>query len=461
MTASGIGEWQEESRLLTEAASSEAKRLGRKSIDLVCLVVAMSRRQNPELDLDPVLGQGVAGALVRWALASAPVGEASDVEEGLRMLAESGPEEFMQWLGKWSGSLRAANMDNVPEVPAQSSSSGGASSHSTANDSQSSSSEGVAKTTPIKQEFDFERIKSALTERVRGQDHAIERMARRLAMTKSGYDMRPERPDGVFLFVGPTGVGKTELARALAAAMFGSEDRLIRLDMSEYAVPHTVALLIGAPPGYAGSDKPAGWLSTRLKKNPDSVVLLDEIEKAHPEVWKVFLQAFDAGRITDSQGSTANVSETIFIMTSNIGAEVHYKDRLGFEAPSTDPDELPTANDEDVVKAVGKVMPPELVNRIDAVIPFKQLDAGVLREIAEAEIERVKTNLDGRGIDLTITKRAIEHLVATGYDPKFGARHLHRNIESKLLEEIAVLGAKDCSVNCDLVGEAFVVSLVE
>jgi ATP-dependent Clp protease ATP-binding subunit ClpA len=266
--------------------------------------------------------------------------------------------------------------------------------------------------------------------RVVGQSDAISRVARRVALTRARLDLRPDRPDGVFLFVGPTGVGKTELARSLCAEVFGDERRLIRLDMSEYAHDWALSRLIGPQPGFVGFTEPESWLTTRIAKEPHTVLLLDEVEKAHPTIWNAFLQVFDAGRLSDARGTVADFSSVIVAMTSNLGAEKIGKPALGFRSGDSD------GTDDRVWETIRATMAPELVNRIDEIVVFRPLDPDVIRAIAAREIEQVVERLRGLGYQLTVGQDVIDALATTGYDPAFGARHLQRNVERMLLQPL-------------------------
>jgi len=281
-----------------------------------------------------------------------------------------------------------------------------------------------------------------LTRRVRGQPEAVRAVATRLALTLAKLDLRPERPDGVFLFVGPTGVGKTELARAISAGLFGSENRLIRLDMSEYSHDWAVSRLVGPMPGFVGSTEPETWLTTRVAQMPECVVLLDEIEKAHPVVWNTFLQVFDAGRLTDSRGTTADFSSTIIVMTSNLGAAAASAPALGFGNGQADANR---ARDK-IIGVVKERMAPELINRIDELVVFDALGREAIEEIAESELNRVCLRLAEAGWELSYDSGVVEHLAATGYDSAYGARHLQRNIERLFLTLIAGADSKTLTV---------------
>lgn len=278
-----------------------------------------------------------------------------------------------------------------------------------------------------------EEIKDQLGRRVHGQPRAIDAVATRLSLTLSRLDLRPERPDGVFLFVGPTGVGKTELARAIGASLFCGEDRLIRLDMSEYAHDWAVSRIVGPMPGYVGSTEPETWLTTKVAQMPESVVLLDEIEKAHPTVWNTFLQVFDSGRLTDSRGTTADFSSTVIVMTSNLGAAAASAPTLGFGSQDADIER----SRERITRAVKEAMPPELVNRIDELVVFDPLSIGAIADIAEIELARVCERLAELGRVITYDGDVVTHLVSSGYDPAYGARHLQRNIERLFIGLVA------------------------
>jgi ATP-dependent Clp protease ATP-binding subunit ClpA len=287
-------------------------------------------------------------------------------------------------------------------------------------------------------------LAAVLRERIRGQDHVIDAVVSRLTITRAQFDLRPERPDGVFLFVGPTGVGKTELARALCASVHGAEDdaHLIRLDMSEFSDEYTISRLIGPAPGYVGFTEPESWLTTRVRDHPDCVVLLDEIEKAHPKIWNAFLQVFDAGRLADGRGTVADFSKAIVIMTSNLGAHASRGRRapIGFVTDaSAEPEDDGEASMMDAVRAA---MPPEFVNRMDDVITFAPLDPATIADIARKEVGRAKAMLEQRGYRVEIDEAVIELIGATGYDPAYGARHLQRNLEALLLTPIARAGAR-------------------
>jgi ATP-dependent Clp protease ATP-binding subunit ClpA len=285
-------------------------------------------------------------------------------------------------------------------------------------------------------------LAAALRERIQGQDAAIDAVVSRLTITRAQFDLRPERPDGVFLFVGPTGVGKTELARALCAAVHGAEDdkHLIRLDMSEFSEDFTISRLIGPAPGYVGFTEPESWLTTRVRDTPDCVVLLDEIEKAHPKIWNAFLQVFDAGRLADGRGTVADFSRAIVIMTSNLGAHTGGGAAIGFMPPGADG--AVSADTTRMMDAVRAAMPPEFVNRMDDVIAFAPLGSEVIAEIARREVDRARAMLAARGFAVEIDDAVTELIGATGYDPAYGARHLQRNLEALLLAPIARAGAR-------------------
>jgi ATP-dependent Clp protease ATP-binding subunit ClpA len=298
--------------------------------------------------------------------------------------------------------------------------------------------------TPEVAPLDAARLIEKLRARVRGQDEALAPVAARLSLTRAQLDLRPVRPDGVFLFVGPTGVGKTELARALCAELFGDDERLVRLDMSEYAEEWALSRLIGPQPGYVGFTEPEAWLTTRIRKQPETVLLLDEIEKAHPGVWNAFLQVFDAGRLTDARGNVAVFERTVIAMTSNLGSESFGSAPVGFSQPQDD-QALARRDQQRVLEAVKRAMPPELINRLDELIVFQALSREAIAEIAALELERLRGRLAQRGYLITVGSGVAELVAETGYDPAFGARHLQRNIERLLLVPLASIPERDLS----------------
>ncbi len=292
----------------------------------------------------------------------------------------------------------------------------------------------------------LKKLEETLHARVVGQDAAVSAVSRAIRRNRTGVS-EPERPIASFLFLGPTGVGKTELCRALAEVMFQDENSMIRFDMSEYMEPHTVSRLIGSPPGYVGHDE-GGQLTDRVRRNPYSIILFDEIEKAHPDVWNVLLQILDDGRLTDAKGRTVNFKNTIVIMTSNLGARsiAEEKNPLGF-APAGSKPEVPTQADiqENVMEAVKRAFAPEFINRLDDVIVFHSLDEEHVREIAKNLAERLTERLRRQEICLTVEDSAIEILAKKGYDPIYGARPLRRTIQNLLEDPLS-----DLILECDL-----------
>ncbi|HRN18841.1 MAG TPA: AAA family ATPase, partial [Trueperaceae bacterium] len=271
------------------------------------------------------------------------------------------------------------------------------------------------------------RLEDELHVRVVGQDEAITAVADAIRRSRAGL-ADPNRPIGSFIFLGPTGVGKTETAKALAAQLFDSEDKLIRLDMSEYMERHNVAKLIGAPPGYVGYEE-GGQLTEAVRRQPYSVILLDEIEKAHVDVFNTLLQVLDDGRLTDAQGRTVDFRNTVVIMTSNIGSpQILEAGRLG-----ADHETLKTT----VVAELRNHFRPEFLNRVDEVIVFHALDQGQIRTIATLQVERLQHRLDERRITLALSEAALDELARVGFDPVFGARPLKRAVRDYLETPLA------------------------
>ena len=280
-------------------------------------------------------------------------------------------------------------------------------------------------------------LESTLHSRVIGQDDAVTAVAKAIRRGRTGV-ADPDRPVGSFLFLGPTGVGKTELCRTMAEVMFHDENAMIRLDMSEYMEQYTVSKLIGSPPGYVGYDE-GGQLTEMVRKKPYSIILLDEIEKAHPDVWNTLLQILDDGRLTDAQGRTVSFKNTIIVMTSNIGArEITGKSSLGFARNDESEEERREENIRSrVMEAVKMTFRPEFINRLDEVIVFHPLKQEDVRKIAELQITKLTERMKKQGVALRVDESAVELLAEKGYDPAFGARPLKRTIQSMLQNAVA------------------------
>lgn len=272
-------------------------------------------------------------------------------------------------------------------------------------------------------------LEKILEKRVVSQEFAIQAISEAIRRSRAGLN-DPARPLGVFLFVGPTGVGKTELAKALAVQLFNQEEALIRLDMSEYMEKHSVSRMVGSPPGYVGFEE-GGQLTEAIRRRPYSVVLLDEIEKAHPDVFNILLQIFDEGRITDSQGRTINCKNALFIMTSNLGSEELIESLK----------KHPKQNKETILKVLEPILrrhfKPEFLNRLDEILPFLPLQEKDMEQIVKIQVERVAMRLKEKHIDLEVSKAVLAHLAGLGYDPLFGARPLKRTIQSELVNPLA------------------------
>ncbi len=249
-------------------------------------------------------------------------------------------------------------------------------------------------------------MEEALQQRVVGQEEAVKAVSNAIRRSRAGLS-DPRRPIGSFLFLGPTGVGKTELARALAEFLFDDDRAMIRIDMGEYQEKHTVSRLVGAPPGYVGYEE-GGQLSEAVRRRPYAVVLLDEIEKAHPDVFNVLLQVLEDGRLTDGQGRTVDFTNTVLIMTSNLPG---------------DPSDF---------------FRPEFVNRIDEIVRFRQLTAEDLRQIVDIQLERLERRMSERALDLEVTPAAKDWLAKAGYDPDFGARPLRRVLQRSVEDQLAL-----------------------
>jgi ATP-dependent Clp protease ATP-binding subunit ClpB len=280
------------------------------------------------------------------------------------------------------------------------------------------------------------RMEETLKQRVIGQDEAVEKISDAIKRSRVGI-ADPNRPIGSFMFLGPTGVGKTELTKALAEFMFNDEKALIRVDMSEYMEKHSVSKMIGAPAGYVGYEE-GGQLTEQVRHRPYSVVLFDEIEKAHPEVFNILLQVLDSGHLTDAKGRKVNFKNTIVILTSNIGSKhIQAMEKIGFAGIDVTEQSQYEEAKENVMKTLKDHFSPEFLNRLDEIILFNILDKTAIKNIVGIQIGIVKKRLESKGIILDISDRALEYLAEKGYDPRYGARPLKRLIQSKILTPIA------------------------
>jgi len=279
------------------------------------------------------------------------------------------------------------------------------------------------------------KLEKEMSARVRGQDEPIKKIAEAVRRSRAGI-ADPNRPIGSFMFLGPTGVGKTELARVLAERMFNDEKALVRVDMSEYMERHTVSKLIGSPPGYVGYDE-GGSLTETIRHRPYSVILFDEIEKAHPEVFNLLLQVLDNGRLTDSKGRVANFKNAIIILTSNLGSEyINRFQKMGFGAgEATDFEQVK----DKIHESLKNHFRPEFLNRLDEIIIFNPLPIKVIKEIVGIQLEVVEKRLLDKGIVLKVNDEVYEYLAKEGYNPEYGARPLKRLIQSRILNSIAEL----------------------
>ena len=349
--------------------------------------------------------------------------EAAALRDKERSLKEKFEKEQKKWKNKNNKSITNITEENIAEVIA--------------------SWTGI----PAKKitEDENERLKNlekTLHERVIGQDEAVEAVAKAIRRGRVGLK-DPKRPIGSFLFLGPTGVGKTELSKALAEALFGDENAMIRIDMSEYMEPHSVSKLIGSPPGYVGFDE-GGQLTEKIRRKPYSVILFDEIEKAHPDVMNMLLQILEDGRLTDSQGRTVNFKNTVVIMTSNIGARlITDKKTLGFTNSEKDSDKKDETKKDyedikkEVMEALKKELRPEFINRIDEIIVFHKLTDKEINQIIDIMLKEVTKRLEAQKIKIEIEPEVKELIASEGIDKNFGARPLRRTIQSLLEDRLA------------------------
>jgi ATP-dependent Clp protease ATP-binding subunit ClpB len=296
-----------------------------------------------------------------------------------------------------------------------------------------------------------------LHKRVAGQDEAIEAISDAIRRSRAGLQDK-RKPIGSFIFLGTTGVGKTELAKALADYLFNDEHAMIRIDMSEYQERHAVSRLIGAPPGYVGYDE-GGQLTEAVRRKPYSVILLDEIEKAHPDVFNILLQVLDDGRLTDNKGRLVDFKNTIIIMTSNIGSHL-IQDNFK-ELNEINRDEVIAKTKTELFELLKQTIRPEFLNRIDELIMFTPLNRNELRDIVTLQFKGVQDTLAEMGIEIDASEEALDWLAQLGYDPQFGARPLKRVIQKRILNELSkeILSGKidkDSKIKLDVFDNHFV-----
>lgn len=409
------------SRVIDEA-TAEAKKSGHGLIEFAHVWAALLRTDDTLTDRftapDPALDEQLAQLPKTWDTPTM----GPELAEVLAALEKD---------GGGLGGLVTATAEKVHAVPSD----GTVQAASAAGTSGAAvdGSDGKDAAAPVTAELDPTALRDALRASLLGQDHAVETVVRRLALTRRSFDLRPQRPDGVFFFAGPTGVGKTYLAELLAEQLYGP-DSLIRLDMSEYADPTGVNRLIGPQPGYVGYDQPDSWLTTKMIKAGSAVVLLDEVEKSHPVVWNTFLQLFDSGRLTDARGKTADFSSAVIILTSNLGSsELTGKAGFGFSGSSGVNDGAATA----VRREVERILPIELVNRLDDIVVFNVLGdemiEGIARQVLDEAFDRVRGTYE-----IDISPDLLAGVVNALHDARFGARHVHRIIEDQILQPLVL-----------------------
>jgi len=278
-------------------------------------------------------------------------------------------------------------------------------------------------------------LEEELHKRVVGQDEAISAIADAIRRSRAGLQ-DTKRPIGSFIFMGTTGVGKTELAKTLAEYLFNTEEAMIRLDMSEFQEAHSISKLIGSPPGYVGYDE-GGMLTEKVRRKKYAVILFDEIEKAHPDIFNILLQVLDDGRLTDNKGRTADFKNTIIIMTSNMGSNIiqdNYSDRSKYSD-----EEVFERTKSEVTDLLKKSLPPEFINRIDEIVMFQPLSKKEIKEIIKLQLTDLNNLLKEQNISVEFTKYALDLLAELGYDPLYGARPLKRVIQKKILNELSKL----------------------
>ncbi|AOW93388.1 AAA family ATPase [Rhodococcus sp. WMMA185] len=385
-----------------------------KAIDLIDQAGARLRLQTPSVDVE-ALQKKVAE--LEQAKGQAVADEQYEKASGLR-------DEIAGVQARIDG--RADVPDSTPEVTAE------------------QIAEVVSRATGIpasqmteEEKERLRRLEDELHRRVVGQDDAVKAIARAVRRSRTGMN-DPDRPVGSFLFLGPTGVGKTELAKALAATLFGDESKMLRLDMSEFGERHTVSRLVGAPPGYVGYGE-AGQLTEQVRRNPYSVILLDEIEKAHPDVFNTLLQVLDDGRLTDGQGRTVDFNNTVLIMTSNLGSDIisSKSGALGFTTGDAEASEKPLRDR--VMGRLRESMRPEFLNRIDEIVIFRKLDAEQLHRITDLLLDDSRKRLQSKGIEISFSDAAVSWIAEHGHQPEFGARPLRRSIQRAVDDRIADL----------------------
>jgi ATP-dependent Clp protease ATP-binding subunit ClpC len=297
-------------------------------------------------------------------------------------------------------------------------------------------------------------MEEALHKRIIGQDEAIDAISKAVRRARAGLK-DPKRPIGSFVFLGPTGVGKTELTKALAEFIFGSEDALIQIDMSEFMERHSVSRLVGAPPGYVGYDD-AGQLTEAIRRRPYSIIVFDEVEKAHPEAHNMLLQIMEEGHLTDARGHKVDFRNAIIVMTSNVGAEmIRRQTSLGFDLSTDEEIEEQQAYEEmrkKLLDSLKKVFRPEFINRVDVIIVFHALTRGQISEIVDLELAKVASRLVEHEMTLRVTDEARALLADMGYDPEMGARPLRRVIQNKVEDQLSdALLTGDFKIGDDIV----------